>query len=67
MDAVLCSVQTDTQESQAGRSRSLRVRPGVVARTAIAIEYYLRQKFAKQSGKFDSARTAREDHSVSTA
>jgi len=35
VDAVLCSVQTGTQESQASRSRSLRVRMGVVAPPAI--------------------------------
>ena len=52
MDAMLCGVQTDTQESQAGRSRSLRVRLGVVATTAIVIEDYLPQKFPKQSGKW---------------
>ena len=52
MDAVLCSVQTRTQESQASRSRSLRVRLGVVATMAIVIEYYVPQKFRKQSGKW---------------
>ena len=30
MDAVLCSMQTGTQESQSSPSRSLRVRLGVV-------------------------------------
>jgi len=52
VDAVLCSVQTRTQESQASRSRSLRVRLGVVATMAIVIEYYVPQKFRKQSGKW---------------
>ena len=52
MDAVLCSLQTGTQESQSCRSRSLRVRLGVVARTAIMIEYYVPQKFRKQSGEW---------------
>jgi len=45
VDAVLCSVQTGTQESQASRSRSLRVRLGVVAPLAIVIGYYLPRKF----------------------
>ena len=52
MDVVLCSVQTVTQESQASRSRSLRVRLGVVAIMAIVIEYYVPRKFQKQSGKW---------------
>lgn len=52
MDAVLCSVQAGTQESQASRSRSLRVRLGVVATMAIVIEYYVPQKFRKQGGKW---------------
>jgi hypothetical protein len=51
VDALLCSVQTGTQESQPRRSRSLRVRLGVVATVAIVIEYYLPRKFRKQSGK----------------
>ena len=67
MDAMLCSVQTGTQEGQASRSHSLRMRLGVVAKTAIVIEYYLPQKFPKQSGKFDSGCTAREDHFLSGA
>ena len=41
MDAVLCSVQTSTQESQPSRSCSLRVRLGVVAAMVIVVEYYL--------------------------
>jgi hypothetical protein len=49
VDAMLCSVQTGTQEGQASRSHSLRMRLGVVAKTAIVIEYYLPQKFPKQS------------------
>jgi hypothetical protein len=67
VDAMLCSVQTGTQEGQASRSHSLRMRLGVVAKTAIVIEYYLPQKFPKQSGKFDSGCTAREDHFLSGA
>jgi peptidyl-tRNA hydrolase len=49
VDAMLRSVQTRTQESQASRSHSLRVRLGVVAPMAIVIEYYVLQKFRKQS------------------
>jgi len=41
VDAMLCSVQTGTQEGQASRSHSLRMRLGVVAKTAIVIGYYL--------------------------
>jgi hypothetical protein len=41
VDALLCNVQTGSQESQASRSRSLRVRLGVVATGAIVIECYL--------------------------
>jgi hypothetical protein len=52
VDAVLCSVQTGTQESQASRSRSLRVRLGVVAIMASVIEYYVPRKLQKQSGKW---------------
>jgi hypothetical protein len=52
VDAVLCSVQTGTQESQASRSHSLRVRLGVVATMAIVIEYYIPGKFRKQNGKW---------------
>ena len=37
MDAVLCSVQTGTQESQASRSHSLRVRLGLVTTVVIRI------------------------------
>ena len=67
MDVVLCSVQTGTQESQASRSRSLRVRLGVVGIVAIVIEYYVPRKLQKTERKMDSARTARGDHSVSGA
>ena len=60
MDAVLCSVQTDTQESQAGRSRSLRVRLGVVARTAIAIgTTYLRSSQNKVENLIPPAQRGR--------
>ena len=52
MDEVLCSVQTRTQESQASRSRSLRVRLGVVATMAIVIEYYVPEEFGKRNGKW---------------
>jgi hypothetical protein len=38
VDAVLCSVQPGTQESQASRSHSLRVRLGVRATMAIAFD-----------------------------
>jgi len=37
VDAVLCSLQTGTQESQPSRSRSLRVRLGVVTTVVIRI------------------------------
>jgi hypothetical protein len=37
VDAVLCSVQTGTQESQASRSHSLRVRLGLVTTVVIRI------------------------------
>jgi len=36
-DAVLCSLQTGTQESQSSPSRSLRVRLGVVTTVVIQI------------------------------
>ncbi len=39
MDAMLCSVRTGTQEGQASRSHSLRMRLGVVTKTAIVVEY----------------------------
>jgi len=52
VDAMLCSVQTGTQEGQVSRSGSLRVRLGVVATVAIVIEYYVPRKFQKQSGKW---------------
>ena len=39
MDAMLCSVWTSTQEGQASRSHSLRMRLGVVAKTAIVVEF----------------------------
>jgi hypothetical protein len=52
VDAALCSLQTGTQESQASRSRSLRVRLGVVVTVAIVIEYYVPRKFQKQSGRW---------------
>jgi len=37
VDAVLCSVQTGTEESQASRSHSLRVRLGLVTTVVIRI------------------------------
>src|SRR5713101_1052032 len=49
VDAVLCSLQTGTQESEYGRSRSLRVRLGVVATVAMVIGYYVPRKLQKQS------------------
>jgi hypothetical protein len=52
VDAVLCSVQTSTQESQPSRSCSLRVRLGVVAAMVIVVEYYLLRTFRKQSEKW---------------
>jgi hypothetical protein len=52
VDAVLCTLQTRTHESQASRSRSLRVRLAVVATVAIVIEYYVPRKFQKQSEKW---------------
>jgi hypothetical protein len=52
VDAVLCGVQTRTQESQASRSHLLRVRLGVVTAMAKVIEYHVPEKFRKQSGKW---------------
>lgn len=63
MDTVLCSLQTGTQEGESSRSRSLRVRLGVVATVAIVclaeeyfggcmakiIEFYIPQGFRKVS------------------
>jgi len=51
VDALLCSVQTGTQESQASRSRSLRVRLGVVATLVIMIEYYPTSEVPKTARK----------------
>jgi hypothetical protein len=52
VDAVLCSLQKSSQESQTSRSRSLRVWLGVVATVAIVIEYYVPRKFQEQRGKW---------------
>ena len=54
MDALLCSLQTGTQESQSSRSRSLPVRLGVVATRATVIEFCVSRKFQKQRGKWIS-------------
>lgn len=59
MDAVLWSVQTVTEESQAGRAYSLRVRVGVVTTLAVVIEYYVPQRFRKQSKKWISRALSR--------
>jgi hypothetical protein len=55
VDAMLCSVRTGTEEGQTSRSHSLRMRLGVVAKTAIVIEYCFLQRFPKQSAKRASA------------
>src|ERR1700757_2870651 len=39
VDAMLCSVRTGTQKGQASRSHSLRMRLGVVTKTAIVVEF----------------------------
>ena len=52
MDAMLCSVQAGTQESQIMRSHPLRVRLGMVTAMATVIEFYVPEKFRKLSGKW---------------
>jgi hypothetical protein len=58
VDAMLCSVRTSTQEGQASRSHSLRMRLGVVAETAIVVEFGFR--ISQTNWKIDSASTAQE-------
>ena len=50
MDAMLCSVSAVPLESEASRSRSLRVRLGVVAMAKV-IEYYVPEKCRKNVGR----------------
>jgi hypothetical protein len=52
VDAMLCGVQTRTQESEAMRSHPLRVRLGMVTAMATVIEFYVPAKFRKLSGKW---------------
>jgi hypothetical protein len=52
VDAVLCSMQARTHQSQAMRSHSLRVWLGMVMAMAKVIEFYVPEKFRKQSGKW---------------
>jgi len=52
VDAMLCSVQTGTQESQIMRSHPLRVRLGMVTAMATVIEFYVPEKLRKLSGKW---------------
>ena len=52
MDAMLCSMQTGTPQSQVMRSHPLRMRLGMVTAMATVIEYYVPEKFRKQSGKW---------------
>jgi hypothetical protein len=52
VDSMLCSLQTGTPQSQVMRSHPLRVRLGVVTAMAKVIEYYVPEKFPKQSGKW---------------
>jgi hypothetical protein len=54
VDAMLCSMQAGTQEGQAMRSHFLRMRLGMVTPMAIVIEFYVPEKFRKQSGKWIS-------------
>ncbi len=52
MDSMLCSMQTGTPQCQVMRSHPLRVRLGVVTAMAKVIEYYVPEKFRKQSEKW---------------
>jgi hypothetical protein len=52
VDSMLCSMQTGTPQSQARRAHSLPVRMGMVTAMAIVIEFYVPEKFRRQSGKW---------------
>ena len=51
MDAMLCSMQTGTQKIVVMRSRSMRVRLGMVTLMAKLIEFYIPEKFRRHAGK----------------
>jgi hypothetical protein len=50
--AMPCSRQAGTQESKIVRSHLLRVRLGMATAMARVIEFYVPEKFRKQSGKW---------------
>jgi hypothetical protein len=52
VDAMLCSMQTGTQESQPMRSHSLRMWVGMVMTMPKVIEFYTPNRFRKPCGKW---------------
>ena len=54
MGAMLCSMETGTQEGWPRRSHLVRMRVGRVTTMARVIEFYIPEKFTRASGKWSS-------------